>query len=431
MKRVAVEIARLGAQGDGITAGDGVTEGDGTAKGAGRTTFVPFALPGERWEIAGGHAERITSSPDRVVPPCRHFGVCGGCAAQHMSDALYARWKEGVVAEAFRHRGLDITVAPLVRVAAHSRRRAVLGAAVEGRGLMLGFREEGEHRLVDLAECHVLDRDIVAAFEPLRALARLLLGHEPKSVSKFKPRRKESRSARITLTRLDAGLDVAIEAECGVLPADLAAALAAIADNSRLVRLSVDGDVIFMRGRPVLTVGGVATEPPPSVFLQAVPEAEEKLRELVVAAVGKAKRIADLYCGIGTFTFPLARRAEVLALDGDAKAIAALSHAAKHAQGLRKIEARVRDLGHEPLSRTELAAIDAVVLDPPRAGAAEQVVALARSKVPVVVAVSCNPATLARDARTLVDGGYRLERVTPVDQFVWTPHVEAVGVFRR
>ncbi len=402
------------------------------AKGAGRPTFVPFALPGERWEIAGGHAEQLTSSPDRVVPPCRHFGVCGGCAAQHMSDALYARWKEGVVAEAFRHRGFDdVTVAPLVRVAAHSRRRAVLGAVIEGRGLMLGFREEGEHRLVDLAECHVLDPAIVAALDPLRALARLLLGHEPKPASKFKPRRKEARSARITVTRLDAGLDVAIEAECGVLPAELAASLAAIADNARLVRLSVDGDGVFMRGRPVLTVGGVATEPPPSVFLQAVPEAEEKLRELVIAAVGKAKRIADLYCGIGTFTFPLARRAEVLALDGDAKAIAALSHAAKHAQGLRKIEARVRDLGHEPLSRTELAAFDAVVLDPPRAGAAEQAVALARSKVPVVVAVSCNPATLARDARTLVDGGYKLERVTPVDQFVWTPHVEAVAVFRR
>lgn len=419
MDRVAVEISRVGAQGDGVADRD---------RGP---VFVPGALPGETWEIAGDHAEQRSFSPDRVTPPCGHFGVCGGCAAQHMSDQLYTSWKKDVVAEAFRHRGLDVEVAPLVRVAPRSRRRAVFGAVIDGRGVLLGFRAEGEHRLVDLTECLVLDPAIVAAFEPLRALSRLLLAHEPKPSGKHKPRRKEARTARITVTRLDAGLDVAIDAASGVLPAELSAALAAIADNARLVRLSVDGDAVFLKGRPVLTVGGVATEPPPSVFLQAVPEAEARLRELVLAGVGKAKRVADLFCGLGTFTFPLARRAEVLALDGDAKAIAALTHAAKHAQGLRRIEARVRDLGREPLSRTELAAFDAVVLDPPRAGASEQAAALAKSKVPVVVAVSCNPATLARDARILVDGGFALDLVTPVDQFVWTPHIEAVAVFRR
>ncbi len=419
MDCVVVEISRLGAQADGV------------ANGAGGPVFVPGALPGETWEIAGDHAEQRSSSPDRVAPPCRHFGICGGCAAQHMSDQLYTAWKEDIVAEAFRHRGLDVEIASLVRVSVRSRRRAVFGAVIDGRGVLLGFRAEGEHRLVDLLECHVLDPTIVSAFEPLRGLSRLLLAHEPKVEGKSKSRRKEQRTARITVTRLDAGLDVAIDAACGVLPAELSAALATIADNARLVRLSVDGDAVFMRGRPVLTVGGVPTEPPPSVFLQAVPEAEDTLRELVLAGVGKAKRVADLFCGIGTFTYPLARRAEVLALDGDAKAIAALGHAAKHAQGLRKIEARVRDLGREPMSRTELANFDAVVLDPPRAGASEQAAALARSKVPIVVAVSCNPATLARDARILVDGGYRLDRVTPVDQFVWTPHIEAVAVFRR
>lgn len=419
MDRVTVTIARIGAQGDGV------------ADRPGGPVFVPGALPGETWDVAGDFAEQRSSSPERVIPPCRHFGACGGCAAQHMSDALYASWKEEVVGEAFRHRGLDVEVAPLVRVPVRSRRRAVLGAVLDGRGVLLGFRAEGEHRLVDLTECLVLDPAIVAAFEALRALSRLLLTHEPKAVSRSKARRKEQRTARITVTRLDAGLDVSIDAACGVLPAELAAALAAIADNARLVRLSVDGDAVFLRGRPVLTVGGVATEPPPSVFLQAVAQAEDKLRELVLAGVGKAKRVADLYCGIGTFTFPLARRAEVLALDGDAKAITALNHAAKQAQGLRKIEARVRDLGREPLSRTELAAFDAVVLDPPRAGASDQAAALARAKVPVVVAVSCNPATLARDARILVDGGYELDRVTPVDQFVFTPHIESVAVFRR
>jgi 23S rRNA (uracil1939-C5)-methyltransferase len=410
----AVEIKRLGALGDGV------------AETPDGPLFVPRALPGERWEIDGGEARPLTFAPDRVAPPCPHFGSCGGCAVQHMSDALYARWKEDVVVEAFRHRGLDAKVGPLRRVKPQSRRRAVLGAATTGPRVNLGFREEGEHRLVDLDTCVVLDPAIVAAFGAMRELAGLLLRHEPKGRSRGKPR-----SARITVTRLDAGLDVAIDAECGALPPELAASLAAVAERARLVRLSVDGDAVLMRGRPLLTVAGVATEPPPVVFLQAVPQAESILVELVTAAVGRAKRVADLFCGVGTFTFPLARRAEVLAVDGDKRAVAALAHAARHAQGLKRIEVRPRDLYREPLSRTELAGFDAVVFDPPRAGAAEQAAAIARAQVPLVAAVSCNPATLARDARTLVDGGYRLEAVTPVDQFVWTPHIEAVAVFRR
>ncbi len=409
-----VEIVRLGAQGDGI------------AETAGGPIFVPFALPGEHWEVTSGKALRVTSSPERVAPPCPHFGVCGGCAAQHMSDAVYVAWKKSIVAEAFRHRGLDVEIAPMLRVASGSRRRAVLGAALKGRDVVLGLREEGEHKLVDLDACVVMDPAIVAVFHPLRAMVRLLLAPDAKS-----RKRPKELSARLTVTRLDAGLDVSIDVSRGVLPADLSAGLATLADHARLVRLSVDGDTIYMRGRPVLTVGGVATEPPPSVFLQAAPEAEARLTGLVIDAVGKSKRVADLFSGIGTFTFPLARKAEVLALDGDKKAIAALDYAAKHAQGLKMIEARVRDLFREPLSRTELAAFDAVVFDPPRAGASAQAASLARSKVPLVVAVSCNPATLARDTRVLVDGGYRIVRVTPVDQFVFTPHVEVVAVLER
>lgn len=413
--RVEVEIRRLGAQGDGVAEQDGAQ------------LFVPRALPGERWAIGPGAAARLTSSPDRVAPPCRHFGTCGGCQAQHMSDAIYAPWKEGVVAEAFRHRGLEPAIAPLVRVPPGTRRRAVLGAAVKGGKVVLGFREEGEHRLVDLAECLVLDPSIVAAFDLLREIAGLLLAHAPKA----KARKRGERGARLTVTRLDHGLDVSVDAEAGLLPAILSAKLAGIAEKAHFVRLTVDGDGIVMRARPELTLGGVVVEPPPGVFLQAVPEAEQQLRERVVAAISRAKRIADLFAGLGTFTFALARKAEVLALDGDKRAIAALSHAARHAQGLKRIETRVRDLYREPLSRTELAAFDAVVFDPPRAGAEEQAVALARARVPLVVAVSCNPATLARDARKLVDGGYRIAEVTPVDQFLWTPHIEVVAVFRR
>ncbi|PPD27640.1 MAG: (uracil-5)-methyltransferase [Hyphomicrobium sp.] len=408
-----VEIVRLGAQGDGI------------AEMAGGPIFVPFALPGERWKVTNGEALRVTSSPERVAPPCPHFGICGGCAVQHMSDAAYVAWKKSNVAEAFRHRGLDVEIAPMLRVASGSRRRAVLGAALKGRDVVLGLREEGEHKLVDLDACVVMDPAIVAVFHPLRAMVRLLLAPHAKS-----KKRSNELNARLTVTRLDAGLDVSIGVSRGVLPPDLSAGLATLADHARLVRLSVDGDTIYMRGRPVLTVGGVATEPPPSVFLQAVPEAEAKLAGLVIDAVGKSKRVADLFSGIGTFTFPLARKSEVLALDGDKKAIAALDYAAKHAQGLKLIEARVRDLFREPLSRTELVAFDAVVFDPPRAGASAQAASLAKSKVPLVVAVSCNPATLARDVRVLVDGGYGIVRVTPVDQFVFTPHVEVVAVLK-
>lgn len=417
-----VEVTRLGAQGDGVAE---LAEGP---------VFVPMALPGERWAIAGAAARQITSSPDRAAPPCGHFGTCGGCMAQHMSGATYAAWKESVVAEAFRHRGLDAEIRPLVRVAPRSRRRAVLGAALKGGRVVLGFREEGEHRLVDLQDCVVLDPAIVAAFGPLREIAGLLFAQAPGSGRSGRPparTRAKERNARIVVTRLDAGLDVAVEAACGMLPAELAAALAAVAERARLVRLSVDGDAVAMRARPELTLGGVVTEPPPGVFLQAVPEAEQRLAALVLESVGKSKRVADLFAGLGTFTFPLARKAEVTALDGDRRAITALQVAARRAQGLRRIDARVRDLHREPLSRTELAGFDAVVLDPPRAGAAEQTEAIARSNVPVVVAVSCNPATLARDARTLVDAGYQLGAVTPVDQFVWTPHIEVVAVLKR
>jgi 23S rRNA (uracil1939-C5)-methyltransferase len=334
-----------------------------------------------------------------------------------MSERTYAHWKHEIVAEAFSHRGIEAEIKPLRRVEAGSRRRAQLGVARKGDAVLLGFREEGRHRLVDLEECPILDPAIVKAFAPLRQMARLLL--------------RDAEGGRLLVTRLDHGLDVAFEAGTTDLAPEVMGTLAHQAAAVGIARLTVDGEIIALNARPSLSLSGIAVESPHGAFLQAVPEAEEILTMLVLEAMPRAKRVADLFSGLGTFTFALARKSTVLALDSDRRAIAALTDAARRAQGLRPIEARVRDLFREPLSARELESFDAVVFDPPRAGAAAQAERIAKSKVPVVVAVSCNPATLARDARILIDGGYRLGPVTPVDQFVFTPHIEAVAVFRR
>jgi 23S rRNA (uracil1939-C5)-methyltransferase len=242
----------------------------------------------------------------------------------------------------------------------------------------------------------------------------------------------EKTSGRLIVTKLDTGLDVAFDNGHKMLKPEERADLAKMAEAARIARLVVAGDAIVVRSEPRLTLGSTQVDVPPSLFLQAVPEAERLMIDLVVGALPKkAKRVADLFSGLGTFTFPLAQKVQVVAFDSDRRAISVLETAVRRATGLKPIEARVRDLFREPLSPKELEVFDAVVLDPPRAGAAEQTERLARSKVPVVIAVSCAPATLARDARTLIDAGFKMGPVTPIDQFIYSPHIEAVTVFRR
>lgn len=403
-----VVISRLGAKGDGVAMRDDMP------------LYVPFALPGERWHVpAAGDAERLSDSAERAAPVCRHFTACGGCAAQHMSPGLYNEWKRGLVVEAFRHRGIAADVAPLTVVDTGSRRRAVFGIERHGGDLRIGFREEGQHTLVDLAECPVLDPLIVRALPGLRTLVRRAMGGEV--------------SGRLMVTRLDRGLDVSLACarKSNLEPQDRSE----IAEQARrlgLVRLVVGGELIVATGRPTVTIARVEIEIAPELFLQAVPQAETLLADLTLAALPKrAKAVADLFSGVGTLTLPMARRASVTAFDSDRRAIEALQGAVRHTQGLKPVTAIVRDLFRDPLSVRELGVFDAVVLDPPRAGAAMQTERLAKSKVPLVVAVSCNPATLARDARVLIDGGYRMGAVTPIDQFLYSPHVEAVAVFRK
>lgn len=405
-----LDIVRIGAEGDGV------------AQTPSGPVYVPFALPGERWREGGEGmtAERLSeaASPARATPHCRHFGHCGGCIAQHMPDDVYAAWKRNLVVEAFAHRGIAADVRPLVRVPLASRRRAFLGVERRGGEVMIGFREEGSHTLVAMTECPVLETRIVAALPLLKQMAQIAM--------------PEKEPGRLIVTATDNGLDVSFDNGAKDLGADQRARLASLAETGRFVRLTVRGEPISERGRPTISVDGVAVEAPQSIFLQAVASAERQLIDLVLAAVPKkAKRAADLFCGIGTFTFPVARRLQVMAADSDKRAIAALQHAVNNTQGLKPIEVRHRDLFREPFAPKELDPFDCLVLDPPRAGAALQVERIARCRVPVVIAVSCAPATFARDARTLIDGGYRMGPVTPIDQFLYSAHVEAVAVFTR
>lgn len=402
-------ILRLGAQGDGVAE---------TAQGA---VFTPFTLAGERVEarVAGETGELLqilAASPHRVKPPCVHFGACGGCKLQHMEASGYLDWKRELVLAAFRSRGLEAAVEPVVPCKG-ARRRAVLSARQTSAGVLVGYHRAASHELIGIEMCPVLHPSIVASLPALKTLIAPLL--------------TRSGELRLTTTWTNAGLCVAIEASAIKLSPELRARLASAAAQAAIARMSIAGDPVYEALSPTLTLGRAEVVLPPGSFLQAVAEMEEEMARLVLRAAAKSKSIADLFCGLGAFTLRLAEIAKVFAVDSDKPAIAALVAGTRKARGLKPIEARVRDLFREPLSATELRDYDCVVFDPPRAGADAQARMIARAKITTVIAVSCNPATLARDARTLVDAGYAVESITPLDQFAYAPHVEAVAVFRR
>ncbi len=404
-------IARLGSQGDGVAE---------TGEGA---VFLPYVLAGEhvRAEMVEGRArliEVVTPSVDRISPICQHFTVCGGCATQHMSARAEQAWKTALVATAFSQQRIDTVINPIIASQPGTRRRAVFAARRTKAGAILGFHEPRTHDIVDLKQCPILSPEIESRIPALRTLIAALVSR--------------SGEARMTVTLVDNGVDVVVEDAKPELSFDERATIAGLARAARIIRLTVKGETVYESGEPLLRFGLGRIVPAPGVFLQAVPEVEAAMTALILAAIGpKAKRVADLFCGAGTFTFPMAARCEVLAVDGDKLAIAALETAFKRGQGMRPVTAKVRDLFREPMSAKELERCDAVVFDPPRAGADAQARMIAKSKVPTVIAVSCAPATLARDIATLMEGGYVVESVTPIDQFVFSPHVEAVAVLRR
>lgn len=403
-----VDITALGGQGDGVA-----ETPDGPLHLAGY-------LPGERAEIDDqGQARHIgpPSAERRAQMLCPHVPRCGGCRLQHMSEALYRQWKADLLTKAFTQHGLDGTIEPMISVGPQTRRRATLTAAYQDGALRVGFHGARSHDIEPLTACAVLVPAIVRALPALRDICLIVT-----------PKAGET---RLAILAADNGLDLSVDGETRPLSADGRAALARIASGNRITRLTVRHEPIVQQAPPKLAIEGVDVSPPPASFLQAAQEAERAMSALAIEAMRKSKRIADLFAGLGTFTFGVARQARVLAIDSDRRLIETLEAAARHAQGLKPIETRVRDLFRDPLSPRELDSFDAVIFDPPRAGAKDQAAALAASKIKTIVAVSCNPATLARDLRTLVDGGYRIERAVPIDQFLYSAHLEAVVILRR
>ncbi|WP_114967028.1 class I SAM-dependent RNA methyltransferase [Alkalilacustris brevis] len=402
-----VRIARLGHRGDGIAA-------DGTL--AART------LPGE---VVAGACEngRIASprilypSPDRVRPPCVHYRQCGGCALQHASDGFVAQWKQDIVRNALAAQGLEASFGPMHSSPPCSRRRATLTGRRLKRGPVVGFHARASDVVTPIPDCLLLHPDLMAVLPALEGITASAAS------------RKGALS--FTVTASEAGVDLAITGG-PVLDGALRARLGALSAQHRLARLSWDGEVLLQHAPPFQRFGAARVVPPPGAFLQATAEGEAALLAAVEDATPGARRIADLFAGCGTFALPLAARAEVHAVEGDAAMTAALDAGWRQAQGLRRVTTEARDLFRRPLTAGELARFDAVVIDPPRAGAEAQIAELARSTVPVIAYVSCNPASFARDARALVAAGYRLEWVRVVDQFRWSPHVElAAQLVRR
>jgi 23S rRNA (uracil1939-C5)-methyltransferase len=410
-----IEIRGVGSQGDGVGEGD---------RG---TVFVPLTLGGERIAAVfdgprGQLADILRASPERVAPPCPHFGDCGGCALQHWDHAPYLAWKAEEIRLQLGREGVETEILPPFAAPPGSRRRLALHARKGPKGgAVIGFKARRSWSLAEIEVCPISDPRLVDAFPALRALAAPFLEH-PKSAP----------TLHVTWTATGLDVDVTgVERRSGGLSADARLRAAEAAQAADMARVTLAGEVIYMARRPMVKLGQGIVALPPGAFLQAVPAAERAMADFVVEAAAGARRIADLFCGVGTFTFRLAEVAPTHAADAAQPAIAALTAAAGAAPGLKTITAEARDLARRPMLANELAKTDVVVFDPPRAGAAEQCQHLAVSKVGRVIGVSCNPQTFARDARILIDAGFRLDRVLPVDQFLWSPHVELVGVFSR
>lgn len=399
--------------------------GDGVALRDGQPVYVPYTLGGEIVDAAPvpGHLDRARlvhvehPSTGRIAPFCPHFGVCGGCAIQHWQAERYQAWKRDLVIAALALAKIACDVDPLIDAHGAGRRRIVVHARKGTHDVLkVGFAAAGSHDIVPIDHCPILDPALGGALDAAWALTEVL-----KPVGK---------PLDIQITAASNGLDVDVRGS-GPLPAALIATLSRLAEQHRLVRLTRHGELVLMRGQPVIGIGTAQVMLPPGAFLQATLAGEDALAELVIRHCWGAKNIADLFCGVGPFALRLAAKARIAAFDSDAPAVTALQKAAMATSGLKPIKAEARDLFRRPLVPQELRDFDAAVFDPPRQGAQAQATQLAASKVPLVVAVSCNAATFARDARILIDGGYRIEAVTPVDQFRHTAHVELVARFRK
>jgi 23S rRNA (uracil1939-C5)-methyltransferase len=413
---VELRIRAMGAHGDGL--------GEAGDRGEGREIMVPLTLPGERIvaRVAGERgelAELLEPSPDRVTPPCPHFGACGGCALQHWASTPYLAWKLERVRQMLSHVHLEAPVELAYAAPPGARRRLALHARRVGRTVRIGFKGRRSWDLAPIDTCVIARPGLVAALPALARLAEPFLA-SPKS------------APTLHVTETGTGLDIDITGVERPGPAADALALAAqIASEAGFARVTMAGDPVCQVRNPVVALGPALVNLPPGGFLQATAGAEDAMARILVEAARGARTVADLFCGAGAFTFRLAATAQVVAADASAPAVAALNAAIATVPGLKAIQAQTRDLERRPMLAAELAQVDLAVFDPPRAGAAAQASELARSRAPRVAAVSCNPGTFARDARILADGGYRLEHVHVVDQFLWSSHIELVALFSR
>ncbi len=399
-------IDRLGHLGDGIAPGP---------------VYAAQTLPGEviEGELDGTRIARpsiVTPSPDRVRPSCPHFRTCGGCALQHASDEFVAHWKPDVVRTALQAQGLPAPIRRTVTSRPGTRRRATFSGRRTKKGVQVGFHARASDLIVEVPDCKVLAPELLA-LRP--ALGELTRSHAS---------RKGEISFAMTLT--EGGIDLSVTGGKPPGHSDHVT-LAAFAQTHDLARLTWDGETIVTLQSPVIRVADVAVTPPPGAFLQATPDGETALRNCVQEAVGDARRIVDLFAGCGTFALPLARQAEVHAVEGDPTLTATLDDAWRKAASVKKVTTETRDLFRRPLLPDELKKFDAAVIDPPRAGAEAQTMELAQAGPDRIAFVSCNPVTFARDAKTLTESGYSLDWIDVVDQFRWSSHVELAAQFTR
>ena len=403
---MTITIERLGHRGDGIARGP---------------IFVPLTLPGEvvEGDVKGDRLENmriVTPSADRVSAPCSHFKSCGGCSLQHGSDEFIAAWKSGIVKASLAAHDIDIDVGQVHTSPPQSRRRATLHSRRTKKGAIVGFHARASDTVIEVPNCKLLDPDLMAAIPALQDLTATV----------------GSRKGELALnvTKSLVGLDVSITGG-RELDDQLRVTLAGLVEKHRFARLTWDGDMLAQREPPLQQMGAARVLPPPGAFLQATEHGQNSLVDAVKRAVGDADRIVDLFAGCGTFALPLASNAEVLAVEDDAAMLAALDRGWREAKGLKKVTTQTRDLFRRPLMEDEFKKYDAVVIDPPRAGAEAQVNELIKSNISRIAFVACNPVTFGRDANILIKGGYRLEWIEVVDQFRWSPHIEIAACFVR
>lgn len=402
------------------------SRGEGVSEGGNGPIYAPFTLPGERVRarVTGERAELLDlldASVERQPAACRHFGRCGGCQLQHWREDAYLAWKREQVVQALSRRGFGgAEVDPIIPAWGEGRRRAAFHAARVNGKVRVGFVERSGARLVAIEQCPVLAPALEVVALKLSPLAELTLP----------PRGEITMHCLLT----SAGVDVAIKGagRSQALPRAALEALSAAANTAGIARLSIDGEPIVTRHKPTLRMGRAVVTPPPGAFLQPTVMGEEALARLTLDALKGAERVVDLFSGIGTFALRVAEQAEVLAAEADSEMLTALKAAADGAGGaLKQVTTLRRDLLRTPLSSLEIKKFDGAVMDPPRSGAKLQAEQIARAPVRRLAYVSCDPASFARDVKVLIEHGFTITRITPVDQFRWSPHVEIVGALER